>query len=696
MTGPAMKSPVAIGAAIADVSGLSISYRSGDREVPVLRDVSLSLAEGEALAIVGESGCGKSTLASALVGFLRPGSRVSGGSVRIAGEDILAGSAQTVRALRRSQIGFVPQNAGHSLTPSMRVGAQVVEVLRMTRKLDKAAARAEAVKLFTQVRLPQPEALVDRYPHQLSGGQQQRVAVAIALAGQPRLLVLDEPTTGLDVVTQAGVLALFNTLRAELGVALVMVSHDLGAVATVCERIAVMYAGRVVETGRVEPTFRQPSHPYTRGLLSSVARIAAPGLPTGMPGSVADALELSGCAFAPRCEFAQPSCTEGDAPELAPVTGEGVAHGATRHSACLRLPEVLAAPAWESEVRPRRPRERGEPLLEVSGLTVDYRRRPDPHTGPTVGDVDLVVHRGEVVALVGESGSGKSTIAWTVAGLRQATSGTVTLLDRTTVPGEARPADLTRTAARRDPAVRRQVQLVFQNAATALNPRRTVGDAILRPLRLRGLRRDDASVARDRVLEDVGLEPGHADRLPGQLSGGQQQRVGIARAIAGDPTLVLADEVVSALDVSIQASVLRLLDDLREEHHLGYLFISHDLAVVRGIADRVVVLYLGRVCEEGPVERVYGGANHPYTRLLMASVLSTEPDGGHGSGSAVDEQPESGPPAAGCPFRNRCPHRIEGLCDQETPPWQDLGDGHRIRCHVPVAELSAAELGARA
>jgi len=684
--------------AIAEVSGLSICYRSGERDVPVLRDVSLSLAPGEALAIVGESGCGKSTLASALVGFLRSGSRVTAGSVRIAGEDILAGSAQTVRALRRSQIGFVPQNAGQSLTPSMRVGAQVAEVLRMTRKLDKAAARAEAAKLFAQVRLPQPDALVDRYPHQLSGGQQQRVAVALALAGQPRLLVLDEPTTGLDVVTQAGVLALFNTLRAELGIALVMVSHDLGAVATVCERIAVMYAGRVVETGRTEPTFRQPSHPYTRGLLSSVARIAAPGLPAGMPGSVADALELSGCAFAPRCEFAQDSCTQGDAPELVPVTAEGAVavQGTARYSACLRLPEVLAAPAWESEVRPRRPRERGEPLLEVSGLTVDYRRRPDPHTGPTVSDVDLVVHRGEVVALVGESGSGKSTIAWTVAGLRRPTSGTVTLLDRATVPGEARPADLTRTAARRDPAVRRQVQLVFQNAATALNPRRTVGDAIVRPLRLRGLRRDGAVAARNQVLEGVGLEPGHAERLPGQLSGGQQQRVGIARAIAGGPTLVLADEVVSALDVSIQASVLRLLDDLREEHHLGYLFISHDLAVVRGIADRVVVLYLGRVCEEGPVEKVYGGANHPYTRLLLASVLSTEPDGAPGTGSAADEQPESAPPAVGCPFRNRCPHRVEGLCDQETPPWQELGDGHRIRCHVPVADLSAAELGVRA
>ncbi|HWG22490.1 dipeptide ABC transporter ATP-binding protein [Actinospica sp.] len=670
---------------LAEVSGLSIAYRHGGREIPVLRDVSLSLRAGEALAVVGESGCGKSTLASALVGQLRGGSRVTGGSVRIAGRDILAGDARTVRTLRRQQIGFVPQNAGHSLTPSMRVGAQVGEVLRATRGMDKRGARAEAVRLLAQVRLPEPDKLVDRYPHQLSGGQQQRVAVALALAGQPRLLVLDEPTTGLDVVTQAGVLALFGSLRAALGISLVMVSHDLGAVSAVCERIAVMYAGRVVETGDTRAAFRLPAHPYTRGLLSSVARIAVPGLPAGMPGSVADAQEASGCAFAPRCEFAQDACTTGAAPRLAPVV-DGAAADTPRFSACLRQSEVLAAPAWEARVRPPQPRELDEPLLQIKGLTVDYRRRPDPRTGPTVHDVDLTVRRGEVVALVGESGSGKSTIAWTIAGLRRPTSGEIVL--RGSEENAEAPADLTRSAARRDPAARRKVQLVFQNAGTSLNPRRTVGDAVLRPLRLRGLRGEQAREERDRVFADVGLEPGHADRFPAQLSGGQQQRVGIARALAGGPALVLADEVVSALDVSLQASVLRLLDDLRDEHELGYLFISHDLAVVRALADRVVVLYLGRVCEEGPIERVFGETNHPYTRLLMDSALATEP-GAHEQLTGSDGEPESAPPAAGCAFRNRCAEHIDGLCDRETPPWQELGEGHRIRCHVPV------EIGAR-
>ena len=653
---------------LASVDHLSVSYRSGAGDIPVLQDVTLALAEGEALAIVGESGCGKSTLASAFVGHLRSGSRVVTGGLHIGDDDILNASPQVVQRLRRGAVGLVPQNAGHCLTPSMRVGRQVSEVLRATRGMGKADARAEAVRLFRQVRLPEPDVLVDRYPHQLSGGQQQRVAVAIALAGRPRLLVLDEPTTGLDVVTQAGVLKLFDDLRHELGITLVMVSHDLGAVAAVCERVAVMYAGRVVETGGLNPTFDRPAHPYTRGLLASVARLTTPGLPTGMPGTVSGALELTGCAFAPRCSFAEPRCTE-TRPEL-------VATGSGRTAACLRHEDVLAAAPWASQVRIREARAPGEPVLEIRDLCVDYRRRPDAASGPTVDGVDLTVRRGEVVALVGESGSGKSTIAWTVAGLRTPTSGSVRLLD-----GDAPPADLSAAARRRDPTVRRRIQLIFQNPATALNPRRTVGDSVSRVLRLRGLRGEASTSARDAVLDDVGLGPEHADRLPGQLSGGQQQRIGIARALAADPTVVLADEVVSALDVSVQASVLRLLDDLRDAHHLAYLFISHDLAVVRGLADRVVVLYLGRVCEEGPVEKVFAEVNHPYTQLLVSSVLATQP--------GVDGVPESAPPAAGCPFQRRCPHHRD-ICDVETPPWQELGDGHRLRCHVPVGELAAS------
>ena len=656
VTAPVQDASSARGVSL-ELSGLHRSFGSAH----ALAGFDLSLEPGELVAMLGPSGCGKTTALRIVAGFDQPDQ----GSVSLNGADL------TRLPANKRDMGMVFQS--YSLFPHLTAGQNVGYGPRL-RKVSAGERAKQAAELLELVGMG---GMDGRYPHQLSGGQQQRVAVALALAGQPQLLVLDEPTTGLDVVTQAGVLALFNALREELGIALVMVSHDLGAVSAVCERIAVMYAGRVVETGRTRAAFELPAHPYTRGLLSSVARIGAPGLPTGMPGTVADALELSGCAFAPRCEFAQEVCTTGDAPELAPVE-DGAETKNHRFSACLRQSEVLAAPAWEARLRPPRARELGEPLLEIKGLTVDYRRRPDARSGPTVHDVDLIVRRGEVVALVGESGSGKSTIAWTIAGLRRPTSGEIALLDQDT-----EPADLTKSAGRRDPVARRKVQLVFQNATTSLNPRRTVGDAVLRALRLRGLRGAKAVAERDRVFEDVGLEPGHAGRFPAQLSGGQQQRVGIARALASSPTLVLADEVVSALDVSLQASVLRLLDDLRDEHRLGYLFISHDLAVVRALADRVVVLYLGRVCEEGPIERIFGGPNHPYTRLLMDSALATEP-GVHEVPAGSDDEPESAPPAAGCPFRNRCAHRVEEVCEKETPPWQELGDGHRIRCHVPV------------
>jgi peptide/nickel transport system ATP-binding protein len=677
--------------ALARVRDLSVSYRAGQRDVPVLSDVSLSVSEGEALALVGESGSGKSTLAAALLGHLRPGSRVGSGSVLLGGRDIFAASVSERRRMLVGTVAFVPQNAGHALTPSMRVGQQVMEVLRFGRGMDKRAAREEAVRLFGLVRLPEPCVLVDRYPHQLSGGQQQRVAIAIAVASNPKLLVMDEPTTGLDVVTQAGILSLLDDLRAELNLGLVLVSHDLAVVASVCDRVAVMYAGRVIETGPVAPTFRSPSHPYTRGLLATMPRLDEPGLPAGMPGSpAAPGLDVTGCSFADRCSFAQPECTGGPHPALAPVPGDSL----ERQSACLRADDVLSAPLEASRMRRRTVGDRGDLLLRVRGLEVDYRRHADPDTGPTVSDVGFDVHRGEVLALVGESGSGKSTVAWTVAGLRRPSAGEIQL--HTHGPAQAGhgadPADLTGPASRRSPDTRRQVQLVFQNPDTSLNPRRTVGDAVSRPLRLFGLARARLQLRqrRDAVLTDVGLDALHAERLPGQLSGGQRQRVGIARAIAAEPALVLADEVVSALDVSVQASVLRLMDDLRDEHDLAYLFISHDLAVVRGIADRVIVLYLGRICEEGPVSRVFQGPNHPYTRMLVDAVLELHPAGERPASPGVDE-PESAPPARGCAFARRCARRIDGLCETITPPWLQLEDGHRIRCHLPITELESAQ-----
>ncbi|SDO88296.1 peptide/nickel transport system ATP-binding protein [Nakamurella panacisegetis] len=681
----------ATGGPVVVVEKVTVSYRAGKKVMPVLVDVDLTVAPGEIVAVVGESGCGKSTLAGALVGHLRAGSKITQGRVLIGAQDLFRSSGPTLRRIRSGTVAFVPQNAGHALTPSMRVGDQIGEVLRFGRGMDRAAARAEAIRLFGLVRLPEPEQLLARYPHQLSGGQLQRVAIAIGIAGSPRLLVMDEPTTGLDVVTQAGILALLADLRATLGVAIVLVSHDLGAVARLCDRMLVMYSGRVVEAGPTAELFAAPAHPYTRGLLASVPRISAPGLPVGMTGgSPVGPGTLPGCAFAPRCPFAQEACTHDPAPALA--TRRPLTDG--RVSACLRTEHVLDQPVWTSQVRPREHREFGPVLLQVRGLQVDYRAKPDAATGPTVDGIDLEVRQGEVVALVGESGSGKSTIAWTLAGLRRPTAGELTLHPRQAGTTGA-TADLTLPAAKRAPQWRRQVQLIFQNADTSLNPRRSVGDAVARPLRLLGLRGQKATARRDEVFADVGLPTSFADRLPAQLSGGQRQRAGIARALAADPALLLADEVVSALDVSVQASVLGLLDDLRAEHQLGYLFIGHDLAVVRGLADRVVVLYLGRICEEGTVEDVFGvhgagAVNHPYTRLLLDSVMDPVPTATArvAAPRTRADEPESAPPPAGCPFYRRCELRIEGTCNTQAPPVRQPADRHRIRCHLPLTDLN--------
>ncbi|WP_329311985.1 ABC transporter ATP-binding protein [Streptomyces sp. NBC_01262] len=671
-----------------DVRDLSVAYRSRGGLREIVSAVSLSLDAGQTLGLVGESGCGKSTLAAALLGHLRAGARVTSGEVLVDGESLFAAPPARLRALRGGTVALVPQNAGHALTPTMRVGHQVREVLRVHRGLTGEAADAEAAVLFAQVRLPQPRVLLGRYPHELSGGQQQRVAIAMALAGNPRLLVLDEPTTGLDVVTQAGVLDLLTGIRRELGVAMVLVSHDLGVVSAACDRVAVMYAGRLVERGDTQATYDRPTHPYTRGLVASVPSLAEPGLPAAMPGTPPQpGSDLPGCSFAARCALVEERCTTGGAPELLLLPQPEAPSGDGHHSACLRAEEVRALPPEVRETHQRGARvgETAPVLVSLRDVAVDYRpRRARSQGPPTVAGIDLDIRRGETLALVGESGSGKSTLAWTIAGLRAPSAGTLVLQD-----GEAGTEDLARPAARRPPGLRKRLQLVFQNADTSLNPRRVVSDALRRPLRL--FAQDGAAPLGERVdalLDDVGLDRELGGRLPGQLSGGQRQRVGIARALAAGPDLVLADEVVSALDVSVQASVLRLLDRLRTERGITYLFISHDLAVVRSIADRVAVLYLGRLCEVGDVEAVFSGPNHPYTRMLLDAVLEPGVRPEPGERRPVEE-PESAPPEAGCPFQRRCPHALPGTCESVTPPWRDAEGGHRIRCHLELDVLAS-------
>ena len=571
---------------IVRVDDLAVSYAAGRRTVPVVRGVSFAIEQGRTLGLVGESGSGKSTVARTLLAHLRAGSTIERGTVRVDGADVFALSPAGRRALRGGTASVVAQNAGQALTPSMRVGEQIREALRAHGEPDGPERVAELVRL---VRLPDPDAIVRRYPHQLSGGQQQRIAIAMAVAARPRVLVLDEPTTALDVVTQAAVLDLIADLGRELGMAVLLVSHDLGVVSAMADEIAVMRDGEVVEHAATAALFAAPQHEYTRALLAAVPDGRRPG---------------------------------GTAHPLGSVT----------------VSETLAARA--TGTAPPGPHVR--PVVTAEDLVIRYGRG----LPAAVDGVSFTIAPRETLAVVGESGSGKSTLATALAGLVPAESGTFTFDDGTT------SGDLREPIAGRSPDLRRAVQLVFQNADTSLNPRRTVGAAIARPLRL-----FTGGTSRERVgalLTQVGLGPEFASRLPAQLSGGQRQRVGIARALAAEPRLVVADEITTALDVQVQAGILSLLADLQRERGLSCLFISHDLAVVRGVADRVAVMTGGRIVEIGPTERVFTGPNHPYTSTLLAATL--EP------GSTTLPDVGDGVP--------RWRH---------ADGWTDHGDGHRTR-----------------
>ncbi|KQO83253.1 peptide ABC transporter ATP-binding protein [Frigoribacterium sp. Leaf263] len=623
------------------VDDLSISYAAGRREVPVVRGVGFTIAPGRALGLVGESGSGKSTVARTLLAHLRRGSRIVGGSVRVAGDDVFALDDRSRRALRGGTAALVAQNAGQALTPSMRVGRQLREALE-SHGLPGGDDRV--LELVRHVRLPDPETIVRRYPHQLSGGQQQRIAIAMAIAARPRLLVLDEPTTALDVVTQSAVLELIRDLAVELDMAIVLVSHDLGVVSSMADEIAVMHDGEIVEHRPTADLFADPRHEYTRELLASIPRVhGADGArhDAGHPAS-ADGDSLA-ARLMRRAESLLGKVTDGAASRS--VTGGAVSPASpAAATGAVRSDAVTGAAA--SDASDASASTSAAPVVQARELVVRYGRG----LPAAVDGVSFEIGRRETLAVVGESGSGKSTLALAMAGLIPAESGAFAF--RGAGGGVAVDGDLTQPVARRSAELRRAVQLIFQNADTSLNPRRTVGAAVARPLKL-----FTGSTSLDRVAEllvEVGLTPDFATRLPAQLSGGQRQRVGIARALAAGPELIIADEITTALDVRVQAGVLDLLAGLRDDKGLSCLFISHDLAVVRGVADRVAVMTGGRLVEVGPADRVFGGPNHPYTRTLLEATLDP----------GTTELPGVGD------GRPRW---------RDADGWDDLGDGHRIK-----------------
>lgn len=670
-------------APLIEILDISVGFtgKSG-ATLPVLRNIDLTVKAGESIGIVGESGSGKSTLALAAMGYLKRGLRLLEGAVTFQGQDMFARTRTELERIRGGELALIPQNSGQSLTPTLRIGAQLIEALRLHSDVPQAEFSAKAIELLGQVRLPDPAAIMTRFPHELSGGQQQRAAIAMALAGEPTALLLDEPTTGLDVTTQAHILELLRDIARDRDMAMVYVSHDLGAIARVCDRVVVMYAGEVVLDGSTRQVLKAPVHPYARGLLASIPRLSDPRLPVALDGRPpAPGGAGQGCSFVDRCALAQDQCrSRRPVLELLP-SGESVRCFRHEYAEELSLKGSGAIPAKLDS--------NAIPALRLDDVAIRYNRPRlldkllgrDSASVATVDGIEITVAKGETLGLVGESGSGKSTILKAVAGLLPPSDGKITFAGVEALAPEVE---------QRSPDHLRRIQLIFQNPDDSLNPRQTIAQILEQPLKLYfGLSGDALHKRSAEILERVRLGAHYLDRLPSQLSGGEKQRVAIARAFAADPDLVLCDEVTSALDVSVQAAVLDLLNDLKSTQGTTYVFVSHDLAVVRALSDRVAVLYQGRLCELGPSADVYATPSHPYTEVLLGAVLEPDPD--TAPTLSADDVVELSPPATGCPFQRRCPRKIGPICDSDAPPWRYRADGHGIRCHHTIEDLEAVQ-----
>jgi peptide/nickel transport system ATP-binding protein len=653
------------------VRDLDVVYSVRGKDRQVVRGVSFEIGRGESYGLVGESGCGKTTVALALVRYLPRNGRITGGSIAVAGQEVLALGRADLRRYRAETVAMVYQDPASALNPSLRVGRQVEEAFAV-RGLGRAEARRRALEALARVQIADPDSVMQRYPHQLSGGMQQRVVIAMALAKDPALLILDEPTTGLDATVEAEVLDLISRLQADLHTAVLFISHNLGVIAKMCERVGVLYAGRLVEEGPVEAVIHDPRHPYTVGLMRCIPRGGVRkdhGRLDTIPGFLPSLGEdRGGCVFAERCALAEEVCRQEEPPL------QRIGHGHT--SLCHfpeRAPDLPRASGADVDLAPvdrSRP-----PLVRFSQLSKVFRQRG--HAINALSDVSGAIWPGETLGLVGESGSGKTTLARLLLGLTEPSGGTVEL--------EGRP--LSSRAERRSKEDLRALQIVFQNPDSALNRRHSARRILRRALRRQaGM---SGAAAEARLLElcrAVRLTERYLTVKPAQLSGGLKQRLAIARAFAGGPKLVVCDEPTSALDVSVQAAILNLLVELQAERGVAYLFISHDLGVVRYISDRIAVLYLGRLMELGPAETVFEGPHHPYTEALLSAVPTVD-GGGRERIRLEGEIPSAASPPQGCVFHTRCPRKLGAVCETVEPPLAEVEPGHLMRCHIPLQEL---------
>ncbi|MBB99495.1 MAG: ABC transporter ATP-binding protein [Rhodobacteraceae bacterium] len=675
---------------VLECRNLCISYYTRAGEIPAVVDFNLKLMPGEAHGIVGESGCGKSTVALAIMQYMGKNGAIVGGEILFEGRDMRTMSAEELRHIRGSKIAMVYQEPMASLNPSMLIGEQLAEVPIYHDGISQDEAMARAAEMLAKVRLPDPERILKAYPHQISGGQQQRVVIAMALLSNPRLLLLDEPTTALDVTVEAGIVDLINEISEELGTSMIYISHNLGLILETCDRLTVMYSGEAVEVGDIHDVFDEMRHPYTRGLFGS---IPLPGADKNAQPLVAIPGQLplpherpKGCNFGPRCSFFRTGTCDAGRLKMRPVPGDD-----DHKVRCERFEDI----DWDRDLpkgEAREPVPAGDVVLSVEEMTKHYTiddgglafMSGPPRTVKANEKLTFTAREAETVAIVGESGCGKSTFAKVLMGLEDATDGKVML-------GNVELGDL--PVDKRDSETISKLQMVFQNPFDTLNPSHTIGSQIGRVIRKFGVARTDEEVEEIiyRLLDTVKLPRDFAKRKPRQLSGGQKQRVGIARAFAGNPSVVIADEPVSALDVSVQAAVTELLMDIQRENRTTMLFISHDLSVVRYLADRIVVMYLGQIMEQGTTEEIFAPPYHPYTEALLAAVPIADTRVEKRHIVLKGEIPSPANPPKGCPFSTRCAYMIAGVCDTDAPPLRTFESGHKILCHLEMAELEKME-----
>jgi peptide/nickel transport system ATP-binding protein len=676
-------------APLLEIADLTVGYRQGSSWMKAVRNVSLQIWAGQSVGLVGESGSGKTTLAMTVMGYLPPEGEVLEGTIRFRDRELQDLSDREMRSLWGDAIALVPQGARAALNPSIRIGDQAAEILRYHRGLSRKAAAEQVRASFERVQLGDVHRIASAYPHQLSGGMLQRVLIAMALSTEPALLVLDEPTSSLDVTTQAEILRLVRRLiQGERQTAALFITHNLSVVAQLCDRVAVMYAGDLVEEAPTRPLFRQPLHPYSRGLLDCVPIMGRTKQEVELRpirGHIPDLQSLpEGCVFRPRCPLAIEVCQQ--YPPLY-AAGEG------RRSRCHRWEGIHSGELNPAQEVPEREAAvvgaATTTALELRDVAVHFTERaslPERLRGEratvvrAVDGVSLSLGKGRTLGLVGESGSGKTTLARAIVGLVPRSSGDIEFLDMAVPP----------KVGKRSRAIYSALQVVFQDPADALNPFLGVGEALRRPIeRLRRDKVADADAAVAELLQSVDLSPSYALRLPGELSGGEKQRVAIARAFAPNPAVLLADEPVSSLDVSVQASILSMLLKLQAEHGTGIIFISHNVAVVGYLADDIAVIYLGELMEVAPTARLFEPPYHPYTEALLASVPLLDPDAEQREIELSGDVPSPSNKPSGCPFHTRCPRFLGDLCAQQRPPWREEKEsGKRYFCHIPWDDLA--------